>query len=287
MARAIWTGSINFGLVTIPVSLRPAEESKEELKFSYVDRRDLSPVGYERISKATGKEVPWDQVVRGYEYKEGQYVVLTDREIKGANPKASQSIDIFAFVDAAEIEPVYFEKPYYLEPAKKNSKAYALLRETLRRSAKVGLAKVVIRTRQRLAALFVRDAVLTLEILRYPHELREPGSIEAPAGDLKKLGVTPKESAMAEQIVESMASSWRPEDYRDDYHDDILALVRRKVKSGKTEEIEEPHEKKPRMAEVVDLMPLLKKSIEKTQAKSRRPRGAGRTPAKARRSRSA
>lgn len=287
MPRAIWTGSINFGLVTIPVSLQPAEEAREELKFSYVDRRDLSPVGYERVSKASGKEVPWDQVVRGYEYQKGQYVVLTDREIRGANPKASQAIDLFAFVDAAEIEPLYFEKPYYLEPAKKNSKAYALLRETLRRSGKVGLARVVIRTRQRLAALFVRDAVLTLEILRYPHELREPGSIEAPGVDLKKLGVTPKEIAMAEQIVEGMTSSWRPREYRDDYHDDILALVRRKVKSGKTAEIEESKEQRPRMAEVVDLMPLLKKSLQKAPGKSRKTRGAGRITARARHSRSA
>lgn len=269
MPRAIWSGSISFGLVEIPVELIPAEESSKEIKFTYLDRRDLSPVGYERVSKATGKVVPWEDVVRGYEYEEDEYVVLNEQDFKKANPKATKTIDIVAFVDASEIEPIYYEKPYYLEPAKKTSKGYALLRETLKRKNKVGIAKVVIRTKEHLAAVTVRGNILLLEILRFAYELRDPKDLRAPEERSTKAMVSRKEIEMAEQIVEGMTTTWDPEEYKDEYRNDLMALIRQKVKSGQSKTIEEPEkQRRERQAEVVDLMPLLKQSIEKTRSAS-------------------
>lgn len=281
MPRSIWKGSIVFGLVEIPVELLSAEKKKEKLEFNFLDRRDFSPVGYERVSKSSGKIVPWEQIVRGYEYEEGEYVVLTDEDFKRANPKVSRSIEIVAFVSKEEIDPFFYEQPYYIQPAKKNSKGYALLRETLRKSRKVGIARLVMHTREHIAALDVRGNALTLDTLRFAHELNEPEIVETGLEDTRKLKITPKEIEMATQIVEGMTTEWDPKDYRDDYHADLLALIRKKVKAGQTRTIEEPAEEEEgaRVAEVVDLMPLLKKSVEKSRGarrptKQRRSRGA-------------
>jgi len=269
MARAFWKGSLSFGLVEIPVSLRPAEDSKE-LSFTLLDRGDFSPVGYKRYNKSTGKEVSWDHVVRGYEYEPGQYVVLTDEELKHANVKATQTIDISEFVDQKEIDPAYYETPYYVEPLKKGSKSYALLREALERSGRVGIAQIVLRTRQRLAALTIRDGALLLDVLRYPHELREVDSEAIPK---RGAGVSQREIEMAERLIGEMAAKWNPAQFRDAYEEDVLALVRRKVKSGQTHAIVEPEETRAERAprrEVVDLMPLLKKSLEQRGMSSER-----------------
>lgn len=266
MPRAIWSGHLSFGLVEIPVSLVAAEESGAEIEFTYLDRRDLSPVGYERVSKKTGKVVPWSEVVKGYEHADDRYVVLTDEDLRKANPKATRTIEILDFVDGAAIDPVYYEKPYYLEPARKNSKGYALLRETLRRTGKVGVARVVLRTRQRLAILFARGKVLTLNLIRYAHELRDEKTIDVPGDRRSKRGISIREVEMAEQIVEGMTSRWDPKKYKDAYREDVLAMVRRKVKAGRTRVIEVPEEEEPEMAEVVDLMPLLRRSVEKTKS---------------------
>ena len=274
MPRAIWKGSIVFGLVEIPVELLSAEKKKEKLSFSFLDRRDFSPVGYERVSKSSGKVVPWEEIVRGYEYEEGEYVVLTDQDFKRANPKVSRSIEILGFVDKDEIDPFFYKQPYYLEPVKKNSKGYALLRETLRKTGKVGVARIVMHTREHLATLDVRGPALTLDTLRFAHELNEPDVVEVSSDDMRKMKITSKEIEMASQIVEGMTTEWDPKDYKDEYHSDLLALIRKKVKSGQTKTIEEPEEaeEKTRFAEVVDLMPLLKKSVEKTHGAQRRPR---------------
>jgi len=273
MARAFWKGSLSFGLVEIPVSLRPAEDAKE-LSFTLLDREDFSPVGYKRYNKNTGREVPWDRVVRGYEYEPGEYVVLTDEELKRANVKATQSIEISEFVDGREIDPAFYETPYYVEPLKKGSKSYALLREALERSGRVGIAQIVLRTRQRLAALTVRDGGLLLDVLRYPHELRQ---IDTEAIPKRGTGISEREIAMAERLIGEMAARWNPSQFHDTYQEDVLDLVRRKVKSGQTQTIMEPEKTRERAPkrEVVDLMPLLKKSLEERGA-SAGPKGPAR-----------
>jgi DNA end-binding protein Ku len=265
MARAFWKGSLSFGLVEIPVSLRPAVEA-DELHFTLLDRKDFSPVGYRRFNKNTGREVEWDQIVRGYEYEPDEYVVLTDEEIRGANAKASGTIEITEFVDAAQIDPALFEAPYFVEPQKKGSKSYALLREALEQTGKVGIARVVLRTRQRLAALVPRGPALGLILLRYEHELRRPDDLELPATDGKKSAVSDREVKLAERLIQEMTTKkWDPSQYKDEYRDEVLGLVRQKVKSGQTHTILEPEQgKEPRRSrsDVVDLMPLLKQSLE-------------------------
>src|SRR5262245_7734565 len=183
MARAIWTGSIGFGLVEIPVSLHAAEE-RDELDLTLLDRRDFSPVGYERINKKTGKEVPWEEIVKGYENEEGQYVVLTDADFAEANVEATHRVEILDFVDFSAIDPRYIDRPYFLAPNKAGRKAYALLRETLRRTGKAGIGKVVIRTRQHLAAVVAADKALLLILLRFADELRDTADLDLPERSL-------------------------------------------------------------------------------------------------------
>jgi DNA end-binding protein Ku len=265
MPRAFWKGSLSFGLVEIPVSLRPAVEA-DELHFTLLDRKDFAPVGYRRYNKNTGREVEWDQIVRGYEYEPDEYVVLTDEEIRSANVKASGTIEIVEFVDASQIDPALFEAPYFVEPLRKGSKSYALLRDALERTGKVGVARVVLRTRQRLAALVPRGPVLALILLRYAHELRRPEDLELPAAGAKKGVVSEREVKLAERLIDEMTSkSWDPSQYKDEYREEVLGLVRQKVKSGQTHTIVESESgKEPRRSrsELVDLMPLLKKSLE-------------------------
>ena len=260
MARSFWKGSISFGLVNIPVALYPAEET-QDLSFHQLDRRDLNPIGYRRINKKTEKEVPWSQVVRGYQVRKGSYVVLTDQDLKRANVQATQTIDLVGFVEASQISPLYYERPYYIEPAKGGAKAYALLRETLRRTGMVGIASVVMRTRQHMAALLERDGVLVLELLRWEHELRDPGSLKVPGERESK--VSSKETEMAVQLVKGMMEKWNPGKYKDTYAADVMALIRRKIASGKATDVDES-EPAPakRRGVVVDLMPLLKQSLE-------------------------
>jgi DNA end-binding protein Ku len=259
MARAIWKGSISFGLVNIPVGLYAAE-SRDEIRFKMLDKKTMSPIHYKRVSEESTKEVAWEETVRGYEFSPGQYVVLSDEDLKRAAPEATQTIDIVDFVDLEDISPLYFDKPYYLGPDKKGSKAYALLRETLRRTGKVGIAKVVIRTRQYLAAVVARGDVLTLELLRYAHELRAPEEIDVPHS---KEGVSEREIDMAERLVEGMVSAWDPEKYKDDYREDLMKMIEKRVEAGQLESSPEPAPKpKEARSNVVDLMALLKQSVE-------------------------
>lgn len=269
MPQAIWKGSIRFGLVNIPVAVYPAEES-DELSFTLLDRRDLSPVGYQRINKASGEEVPWSEIVKGYEYEDGEYVVLGDEDFKRANPEATQTVDIVAFVDAKEIDPVYFDRPYYLAPLKSGEKGYALLREALAASGKVGIAKVVLRTREHLAAVIPQGRALVLELLRFPHELRDAGELELPKAGLEDAGVTQREIEMAEKLVEGMVEEWDPSQYKDDYRNDLMARIDEKIEKGETEVIAEPEEEdagEKKDSKVIDIMDLLKRSLEKTGGK--------------------
>jgi len=264
MARALWKGAITFGLVSIPVELYPAEDRKS-FKFSMLDKRDFSPVGYKRYSKTSGKEVEWADVIKGYEYEKGQYVVLSDEDFRRANVKASQTIDIRAFVPADEVAIEYFETPYYLAPGPRGEKVYALLRETLRESKRIAIAEFVLRTTQHLAAVVVSGKALMLNTLRYQDELRKPAGFELPAQG-KSAGVTAKEIALAKRLVDDMTEHWKPGEFSNTYHDDLMARIEEKIKKGETKEITEPGkdaEDAPRSAQVIDLADLLKQSLGK------------------------
>jgi DNA end-binding protein Ku len=265
MPRALWKGAINFGLVNIPVELYPAEDRKT-FKFSMLDKRDMSPVGYKRYSKETGKEVAWEDIVKGYEYEKDQYVVLSDEDFRRANVKATQTIDISAFVDESEIPAEYYESPYYLAPAARGEKVYALLRETLKSTHRVAVAQVVIRTTQHLAAVVPHGRALMLITLRYADELRPATGIELPPEGLKSAGVNAKEIALAKRLVDDMTEKWDPSEFKNTYHADLLARIKEKIKQGQTKEITKPEageERAPRSAKVIDLADLLKKSLGK------------------------
>jgi DNA end-binding protein Ku len=274
MARAIWKGSISFGLVNIPVGLYSVEKSKE-LHFNLLDRRNLAPIHYQRVNSETGKEVRWEDTVRGFEFEPHRYVVLSDEDLKRANPESTQTVEITDFVDLAEIDPVYFERPYFLAPERKGAKSYALLRETLRRTGKAGIAKVVIRTRQYLAAVVPMDDVIVLDLMRFQDELRDPAELELPSG---KQGVSEAELRMAERLVEAMVSSWDPERYRDDYRTDLKALIDRRVTAGELKggAAAPAPPRQPARGKVVDLMSLLKRSVEEGGKKAAAGGGARR-----------
>lgn len=277
MAKAIWRGSISFGLVNVPVSLF-AGERPSELKFHLLDSRDMSPVHYVRVNQRTGEEVPYAEIVKGYEYEKGAYVVVTDEDFRGANVEATETIDILDFVRADEIDPRFFHTPYYLEPRAEGAKAYGLLRETLRRTGYVGIATVVIRTRQHLAALMVREDMLLLDLMRFPHELRSTAELSLPGRDLSELGVGEKEAEMADRLVDAMVTHWDPSQYHDTYRDDLLALITRKAEVGEVQAPEAAPEAAAG-AEVVDIMSLLKRSVEQVEHTSGT-RAAGRRKAR-------
>lgn len=269
MPRALWKGAISFGLVHIPVELFSAEK-KADLDLTMLDRRDFSRIGYKRVNKKTGEEVAWDNIVKGYEYDHDQYVVLTDEDLRRANVEATQTIDILAFVDARQIPLTCYEQPYYLVPARRGEKVYALLRETLRQADKIGVAQVVIRTKQHLAALFVADNIIVLNTLRYHDEIRSIKEFDLPEASLEDAGITQKELKMALSLVEGMAEEWNPANYHDTYREDVLAMVEKKVEAHQTKTITQPEEAEaaPQSAEVIDLMALLKRSIASKGAKA-------------------
>jgi len=265
--RPIWKGSIDFGLVNIPVKLYSAQASSQ-LEFDLLDKRDFSRVRYRRVNEKTGREVPWDQIVKGYEYDKGEYVALSDKDFRDANVEATQSIEIMDFVDATDISPLHYETPYYLEPLKNGRRAYALLREVMKRTGKVGIAKVVIRNRQRLAALMPQGPLLVLNILRYAHELRDASKLALPQTNGKG-EVSAQEIKMAEQLVENMVGHWNPEKYHDEYYEDLLKLIQKKIKAGKTKVVEPAGEtpQPKREGKVIDIMDLLRQSVKKAQSK--------------------
>jgi DNA end-binding protein Ku len=274
MARSIWKGAISFSLVHIPVSLHTASRT-DALDLDLLDRRDFSPVGYQRINKKTGKVVAWDDIVKGYEYRKGEHVVLSDEDFRRANVTATQTIAIQAFVRQHEIPPRYFETPYYLAPEKRGQKVYALLRDALLKAERWAIASVVVRTRAYVCALVPHDRILVLNTLRYADELLPVESIETPPASNRGTGVTAKEFDLALKLVEDMTDSWNPDQYKDTYREDLMRRIREKVRKGQTHTLTEPAEEKParRSAEIIDLTTLLKRSLaEKTRpaAKSER-----------------
>lgn len=272
MPSTIWTGSISFGLVNIPVSLVTAEQ-RDDLDFTLLDKRDGSPIGYQKISKRTGRPVPTDRIVRGVEQANGRYVVVSDTDLRRASPERTQRIDILAFVEASAISPLYFDRPYYLEPARGGDRGYALFREALRRSDKVAVASVVVKTRQHLAAVLVHDRVLVLAVLRYAAELRDPSRLRVPGAALKALRISDRELKMAERLVAEMTEDWDPKQYHDEYRDELLAFIKKRSRAGKVTSAPEDEDAAvtPKRADVIDIAELLKRSLARTGEDRRRP----------------
>lgn len=273
MARIIWKGGINFGLVHVPVVVHPATRSSR-LDFDWIDKRDNAPVGYQRINKNTGKPIDSENIVKGYQYEKGEYVFMNDEDFKQANTAATQSVDILGFVDASEVPIFHYDTPYYLAPDKRGGKAYSLLHQVLKKSGRIGIATVVLHTRQYLAALLALEEGLVLITMRYAHELLPIEDVEYP--ESRDKGPSEREVEMAMKLVEDMTESWNPEQYRDTYRDDLLAMIDKKIESGKTHELTEPgSEDAPRQsAKVIDLVSVLQRSLET------RGGGARKTPAR-------
>ncbi|KVG77525.1 Ku protein [Burkholderia ubonensis] len=263
MARMIWKGAISFGLVHVPVQLYPATRTVKP-SFRLLDKRSMDPVGYRQVNKRTGKEVAREDIVRGYEYEKERYVILSDDEIRAANPESTQTVDILAFVDEGAVSFLYLDTPYYLVPDRNGEKVYALLRDALKESGRIGIAHVVLHDRQHLGALIPVGPLLALDTLRWQEELRSLDELSAPAGDARRAGVTAREFGMAKKLIDDMSGDWTPEQYRDTFRDDILELVERKVRSGKIEEIgAQPAETARAAANVVDLTELLRRSLRR------------------------
>ena len=256
--RAIWKGSISFSLINIPIALYPATR-REELKFRLLRSSDLSPVNYKRVAEVDGKEVPWEEIVKGYEYEKGKFVVLKDDDFKRADIEATQSVDIVDFVKLEEINPIFFDKPYYLEPEKRGEKAYALLREALNKSGKVGIAKVVIKTRQHLAAVKPQKGLLALELMHFAEEIVDATELKIPG----KVEVGGRELQMATDLVEKMSAPWKPDQYTDDYRHALLEVIQEKVESGGKTPAAHGTPKKP--TNVVDLVSVLQQSLEQAR----------------------
>ena len=272
MPSKIWRGYISFGLVNIPVSLMSAQEH-ERVHFKMLDRRDYSPIGYKTINKTTGKEVPRNKIIKGYEYDSDRFIVLTDEDFKVANPKATQTIEIEDFVDAEDIDPIFFDRPYFIVFEKGGEKGYRLLRDALKKTGKAGIAKVVIRTRQYLAAIFAKESYLILELLRFEHEvleIHEAGYLPTgKSGHETKPSV--RELKTAEVLINQMSSKWNPKKYVDTYQRDLMRLIENRAKRGRFNEppprSERGETKRVQGSRVVDLMPLLKKSLEAKKQK--------------------
>jgi DNA end-binding protein Ku len=260
--RTLWKGAITFGLVHIPIALYSAT-AESGIDFDWLDKRTMDPVGYKRVNKKTGKEITKDDIVKGIEYENGEYVVLTPEEIAAAYPRSTQTIEIESFVDADEVPFVYLERPYYVAPVNKGEKVYALLREALKQTHKVGIAKVVIQTKQHLAVVIPCGPALVLNLLRWGGEIRTWEDLKLPPADAKTAGVKDSELNMARQLIEGMTGTWAADEFRDSFKDEIMKLVEAKARAGETETVEKvEQERSPPGADVIDLTELLKRSLQ-------------------------
>ena len=274
-SRVLWKGAISFGLVHIPVSLHTAT-ADHDIDFDWLDERTMDPVGYKRVNKKTGKEITKEHIVKGVAVAGGDYVVLTDEEIAAAYPKSTQSIDIEAFVAADEIPFVYLDRPYYLAPIGKGAKVYSLLRETLLATKRIGLARVVIQTKQHLAALVPVGPALVLNLLRWGADIKPWTDLDLPAEGAKAARLNESEMKMAAQLVGDMTKAFKPDDYRDTFKDEVMELVHRKVDSGHTETVIQPESAASpasRSADIIDLTELLKRSLKGSASSDKAPAG--------------
>jgi DNA end-binding protein Ku len=260
MARGLWKGSLSFGLVTIGVELYSAE-APERLDLDMLDKRDMSRIGYLKINKTTGKPVEQKDIVKGYEVSSNRYVILADEELKEANPRATRTIDVIGFLSADEIPMIYFAKPYVVGPTTGSEKAYHLLARTLESMHRVALANLVIRTRQYLTVVYPFDGALVAQALRYDEEVRKPADFGIDASESAK-SVRPPELAMAKKLVEGMEVKWKPSEYRDEYRDDLLELIKRRARGAKPAHEAAPKGREPK---VLDLMEALRRSVKEQQ----------------------
>jgi len=257
MARAIWKGTISFGLISIPISLYPATQ-REELKFRLLRKSDQSPVNYKRVSEVDGKEVPWEQIVKGYEYEKGKFVVIQEEDFNRVDVEATQTVDILNFVKLDEVNPLLFYKPYYMEVGKGGDKAYDLLREALAESGKIAIAKVVIKVRQHLAAIKPQGKGLMLELMHFPDEIRDVSEFKAPAAKTVAKG----EMKMALQLIDSMSEKWTPDHYKDEYRDALEKMIEKKIETGDAGPA--PKKRKP-TGNIIDLASVLQRSIQEAR----------------------
>ena len=284
MARPIWTGTLSFGLLNIPVSLMSGER-KVDISFRMLDSRDKKPIRFERVNAETGEEVPWKDIIKAFEYDKGSYVVVEKEDIASAAPQTHESVDVEAFVDREEIGLRFFEKPYILVPGKKAEKGYVLLRDTLASTGKAGVARVVIRTREYLCAVVPEGDALVLLMLRYPQELVDPEEYKLPAGKAGDYRITAKEREMAETLIASMSAPWTPDDYQDEFRKRLEAIIKKRIKSrgATTKIVEEDVEHEDATTNVVDFMSLLQKSLDskkRTPAKKASTKKAAGKPAR-------
>lgn len=252
--RALWNGALSFGLINIPIRLYSAAEERG-LNFDMLHKKDLSPIRYARICKADGKEIPYSDIVKGYKYEDGDYVVLVDEDFKRADVKKTKSIEIFDFVEEKEIDSIYYEKPYYLEPGKGADKAYVLLRESLKKSKKVGLAKFVFHMREHIAIIRPYGNMIILEQLRYQSEIRDPSDLHIP----EKAEASSREITMAIKLIEQLTAHFKPKSYHDTYTEELKKVIEEKAK-GKKHHVKKG--KEPKITPVKDIMHLLKESLE-------------------------
>ncbi len=263
MARPIWNGTLSFGLLNVPVALMSGEK-KTDIHFRMLDARDKAPIRFERVNADTGEEVPWKEIVKAFEYDKGSYVVLEPEDIKAAAPESHETIEVDAFVDRDAIGPQYFEKPYVLVPGKKAEKGYVLLRETLASTGKLGIARVVIRTREYLAAVMPQDKALLLILLRYPQELVAPDEYAIPEGKPSEYRISAAEMKMATQLIASMSSAWKPGDYKDEFRERLHKVIAQRMKKAGAVSKRAPKDEAPHpeaSTNVVDFMSLLQKSL--------------------------
>ncbi len=282
MARPIWSGTLSFGLLNLPVSLMTGERSVD-LHFRMLDSRSNTPVRYERVNAETGEEVPWKEIVKAFEYAKGNYVVLEPEDIKSAAAEGREVVDVKAFVEADSIGPEYFEKPYYLVPGKKAEKGYVLLREVLKRTGRIGIARVVIRTREYLSAVMPRGNALVLMLMRYPQELVDADDYKIPEGAASQYRISDKELRMAEQLIDSMSEEWNPKDYRDEFRDRLRKVIEKRMQSKgvvTTDTEEDAEVPENATTNVVDFMSLLQKSLasnKRTPAKKAPAKSTGKS----------
>lgn len=266
--RSFWRGYISFGLVNIPVSLHSAEKPQQEVHFKLLDKEHLAGIRYARISEKTGEEVAWEDIVKGYEYEPDNYAVLTDKDFEAIAREKLKSIEIEDFIDLDELSPIYFEKPYYLLPDRGADKGYVLLRETLKKTNKVGIARIVIRTHQYLAAVMPYESAILVNTIRFPAEIKKPQEMDLPEEAISHYKISKKEFDIAQQLVETMSVKWDPKRYVNEYREDLLKLIKAKVTSGKkktTTHLEQ--EPQIKQTNVIDFMTLLKKSIKDKEHK--------------------
>ncbi|WP_418132193.1 Ku protein (plasmid) [Variovorax sp. 375MFSha3.1] len=261
-SRTLWKGAITFGLVHIPVGLHTAS-IEQGIDFDWLDKRSMDPVGYKRINKKTGREIDKDNIVKGFEYEDGKYVVISPDEIEAVYPRTTQTIEIQRFIDAQELPFLYLERPYYVAPINKGQKVYALLREVLLKTGKIGLAKVVIATKQHLAVLVPSGKAMVLNLLRWGDEVKSLEGLDLPPAGVKGAKVSAAEMKMAEQLVGSMSGKWDPEDFKDEFKSAVMKIVQKKVKAGDTETVIQPEEEAPEdSSNVIDLTELLQRSLK-------------------------